>query len=151
MSANWLTAWEYRHIYNESEIIVIIWSKNGRSDKVVPFTHGHSLWLGYFAYFQSTAVKPTLTVWRHQNEAFSALRALCAGNWPATGEFPSQRPMVWSFGVFFDWRLNIRLSKESRRRWFETPSRWLSRHCNVPEQHWRPNTLWTWIDTLRYV
>ena len=29
--------------------------------------------------------------WRHQMETFSALLALCAGNLPVTGEFPSQR------------------------------------------------------------
>ena len=32
--------------------------------------------------------------------------------------------------VFFDLRLNKRLSKQSRRRWFETPLRLLWRHCN---------------------
>ena len=31
--------------------------------------------------------------WRQQMEAFSALLALCAGNSPVTGEFPSQRPV----------------------------------------------------------
>ena len=32
--------------------------------------------------------------------------ALCAGNSPVTGEFPSQRPVTRSFGVFFDLRLS---------------------------------------------
>ena len=44
---------------------------------------------------------------------------LCPRNWPVTGEFPSQRPVTQSFNVFFDPRLNKRLSKPSRRRWFE--------------------------------
>ena len=48
-----------------------------------------------------------------------------------TGEFPSQRPGTRGFAVFFDLRLNKRLSKQSRRWWFETPSRSLWRHCNV--------------------
>ena len=52
-----------------------------------------------------------------------------AGNSPVTGEFLSHRPVTWSFDVFL--RLNKRLSKQSRRRWFETPSRSLWRHCNV--------------------
>ena len=30
------------------------------------------------------------TWWRHQMETFSALLALCEGNSPVTGEFPSQ-------------------------------------------------------------
>ena len=51
------------------------------------------------------------------------------------GEFPSQRPVTRSFDVFFDLRLNKRLSTQSRRRWFEMPSRPLWRHCD--ELHWR--------------
>ena len=39
-------------------------------------------------------------------------------------------PVVWSFGVFFDLHLNIRLCKQSQGWWFETPSRPLWRHCN---------------------
>ena len=38
--------------------------------------------------------------WRHQMEAFSALLALCAGNSPVPGEFPSQRPVTRSFDIF---------------------------------------------------
>ena len=68
--------------------------------------------------------------WRHQMEICSALLALCAENSPVTGEFPSQRPVTWSFDVFFDLHLNKRLSKQSRRWWFETLSRSLWRHCN---------------------
>ena len=44
--------------------------------------------------------------WRHQMETFSVLLALCAGNSPVAGEFPAQRPVTRSFGVFFDLRLN---------------------------------------------
>ena len=66
--------------------------------------------------------------WRHQMETFSALLALCAGNSPVNGEFPSQRPVTRSFDVFFDLRLK-RLSKQSRRLWFETPSHLSWRHC----------------------
>ena len=63
-------------------------------------------------------------------ETFSALLALCEGNPPVTGGFPSQRPVTRSFDIFFDLRLNKRLSKQSICRWFETPSRSLWRHCN---------------------
>ena len=69
--------------------------------------------------------------WRHQMETFSALMALCAGNSPVTGEFPSQRPVTRSFDVCFYLRLNKRLSEQSWGWGFETPSRWLWRHCNV--------------------
>ena len=40
-----------------------------------------------------------------------------------TGLFPSQRPVTRSFDVLFDLSLNKRLNKQSRRMWFETPSR----------------------------
>ena len=69
------------------------------------------------------------TWWRHQMETFSALLTLGEGNPSITGEFPSQRPVTRSFDVFFDLRLNKRLSKRSRRRWSGTPSRPLC-HCN---------------------
>ena len=59
-----------------------------------------------------------LSCWRHQVEIFSALLAFCAGNSLATGEFPTQRPVMRSFDVFFDLHLNEQLSKQSRRRWF---------------------------------
>ena len=68
--------------------------------------------------------------WRHQMETFSTILALCAGNSPVTGEFPIQRPVTRSFDVFFDLRLNERLSKQSLGWWFETPSPPLWRHSN---------------------
>ena len=47
-------------------------------------------------------------------ETFSALLAICAENSPVPGEFPVQRPVTRSFDVFFDLRLNKRLSKNNR-------------------------------------
>ena len=51
--------------------------------------------------------------WHHQMETFSALLALCVGISSVTGEFPSQRPVTQSFDIFFDLRLDKRLSKQS--------------------------------------
>ena len=75
-----------------------------------------------------------VTWWRHQMEIFSALLALCARNSPVTSEFPSQKPLTRSFDAFFDLCLNKRLSKQSRRWWFETPS-WLTKYeiINCPD------------------
>ena len=64
-------------------------------------------------------------------ETFSALLAICAGNSPVPGEFPSQRPVTRSFHISFDLRMNKRLGKQSWGWWFETPSRPLWRQCNV--------------------
>ena len=43
-------------------------------------------------------------------ETFPALLAICVGNSPVLGEFPTQRPVTQSFDIFFGLRLNKRLS-----------------------------------------
>ena len=65
------------------------------------------------------------------NVTFSALLDICARNSLVTGEFLAQRPMTRSFDVFFDLRLNKRISKQWRDRWFEKQSRPLWCYCNV--------------------
>ena len=50
-------------------------------------------------------------------ESVSALLALCEGNQPVTGGFPQKG----ASGAGFDVSLHERLSKQSSRRWFETP------------------------------
>ena len=54
------------------------------------------------------------------------------GHSPVTGEceFPTQRTVTRSFDVFFDLRVNERLSKQWWGWWFETQSPPLWRHCN---------------------
>ena len=52
--------------------------------------------------------------WRHQMETFSALLAIRAGNSPVPGDVTTQRPVTRSFAVFFDLRLNKRLSKQTK-------------------------------------
>ena len=68
-------------------------------------------------------------------ETFSALLAICAGNSPVPGEFPTQRPVTQSFDVFFDVRPNKQLSKQSWGWWFETLSPSLWRHRNALIRH----------------
>ena len=83
---------------------------------------------------------------RHQMETFSALPAICAG----TGEFPTQRPVTRSFDIFFDMRLNNRLSKQSWGWWFETPWRSLWRHCYVSLSQWGGNNAWPMLFFLMW-
>ena len=64
-------------------------------------------------------------------ETFSALLAICVGNSPVPGEFPTQRPVTRSSDVFFDLRLNKRLSKQLWGWWFEMLLCSLWRHCNA--------------------
>ena len=61
---------------------------------------------------------------------FRVTGPLC-GEFTGPGEFPTQRPVTRSFDVYFDLRLNKRLSKQSRGWWFETLSRSLWRHRNA--------------------
>ena len=61
---------------------------------------------------------------------FRVTGPLC-GEFTGPGEFPAQRPVTRSFDVFFDLRLNKRLSKQPWGWWLETPSWSLWRHCNV--------------------
>ena len=55
---------------------------------------------------------------------------LC-GEFTSDRWLPAQRPVTRTFDVFFDLRLNKRLSKRSWAWSFETPSCSLWRHCNV--------------------
>ena len=51
-----------------------------------------------------------------------------------------------ALNFFFDFRLNKRLSKQWRRRLFETPSRSLWRHCNDSPLSHCPNRYWFMIN-----
>ena len=65
--------------------------------------------------------------------------------WSFVREFtgiPAQRPVTWSFDVFFNLRLNKRLRKQSRGWWFETPSCSLWRHCDV--KHFTADDVTKW-------
>ena len=41
--------------------------------------------------------------WRHLMETFSALQAICAGNSPVPGEFPTQTPVTRVFSLICIW------------------------------------------------
>ena len=93
--------------------------------------------------------------WCHQMETFSALLAICAGNSPVTGEFPTQRSVTRSLNVFFDLRLAKWLSWQWWGWWFETPSCPLWRHRNgiwelVSE--WWNGYMWVsgWVSALNF-
>ena len=66
--------------------------------------------------------------WKHFPLYCPFVRAihLSPGNSPH-----AQRPVTRSFDVFFELRLNKRLSKQWWGWWFQTPSGPLWRHCNV--------------------
>ena len=61
---------------------------------------------------------------------FRVTGPLC-GEFTGPGEFHAQRPVTRRFDVFFDLRLNKRLSKQPGGWWFDTPSWSLWRQCNA--------------------
>ena len=82
-------------------------------------------------------------------ETFPALLAICVGNSLVTGGFPAQRPVAQNFDVFFDLRLNKRLSKQSRGWLFETPSRPLWHPSNGTRRQSVPHLCIARFNTLR--
>ena len=72
---------------------------------------------------------------------------LC-GEFTGPGEFLTQRPVTRSFDVFFDLRLNKRLSKQTWGWWFETSSWSLWRQCNNVWSIQSPYKLSRWLGKL---
>ena len=68
--------------------------------------------------------------WKH----FSRYCPFVRGIHRSPVDSPQQRLLTRRFNVFFDLRQKKRLSKQSRRRCFETPWRSLWRHCNEFKQ-----------------
>ena len=95
--------------------------------------------LHYFPLWGKPAVTRgfSLHMMTSSNGKFSALLAFCAGNSPVPGDFPAQRPVTWSFDVFFDLYPNKRLSKQWWGWWFETPLCPLWRHRNDWPVMWK--------------
>ena len=73
-------------------------------------------------------LRETISMMTSSNGNIFCVTGHLYGEFP--GEFHAQRPVTRSFDVFFDLRLNKRLSKQSWGWWFETLSRPLWRHHN---------------------
>ena len=65
------------------------------------------------------------TSWKHFPRSFHLCGEITGDRW-----IPLTKPVTRSFDVFFDLRLNKWLGKQSRRRWFKTPSHSSWCHCN---------------------
>ena len=108
---------------------------------VTKYVHISTSSIDYW-YFLTMHIIPNHSWWRHQRETFSALLAICAGNSPVSGEFPTQRAVTLSFDVFVYLHPNIRLSKQWWGWWFETPSCPLWRHRNGNCEKWSDFNMW---------
>ena len=83
---------------------------------------------------------------------FRVTGPLC-GEFTGPGEFHTQRPVTRSFDVFFDLRLNKRLSKQPWGWWFETLSWSLWRQCNEEKYtttQWTLNISRSFVSQLHY-
>ena len=67
--------------------------------------------------------------WKHFPRNWPFVRGIHRSRW--IPHIPTQRPVTRIFDVFFDLRLNKRLSKQPWCWWFETLSWSLWRHCNI--------------------
>ena len=88
----------------------------------------------------------SLSWWLHQMETFSALLAISCREFTGCRWIPFTKASNEEPCCFFDLRLNKRLSKQSRHRWFETPSCSLWRHFNDIGTY-----LWFWCTLFRHV
>ena len=68
-------------------------------------SHNSTSWIPHTTVLANLDRSKTSAWWLHQ-----MVLALCAGNSPATGEFPAKRSVTRSFDVFFDVFLNKRLN-----------------------------------------
>ena len=113
--------WIYYNLALSHRYIENVWSGDANCFTRVLFC---------FCFYFWAAKQRGKSWWRDQMETFSALLVLCARNSPVTAEFHAKSPVTRSWDIFFDLRLNNRLSKHSWDWWFETPSRSLWRNCN---------------------
>ena len=89
-------------------------------------------WINWYWYFPKLKLEHgwDIMMTSSNGNIFRVTGSLC-GEFTSPGEFPTQRPVTRRFDVFFDLRLNKRLSKQPWGWWFETPSLSLWRQCNV--------------------
>ena len=140
MSCDWpSTAWANSE--QEAEIgprYPLRWGyKYWRRDKSKPQNHHHWLHL-------NNKVSNTCGIcswWRHQMETFPYYWPFVRGIHGLSVNSPHKGKWRGAFYVSFDLRVNKRLCKQCKHQWFETPSRSLWRHYDVPSQCTRSQNL----------
>ena len=80
-------------------------------------------------FFLISLIHDDVIKWKHFPCYWTFVKQSTGDRWIAL--IPSQMPVTRSFDIFFDMRLNKRLSKHKRRRWLDTWSRSWWRHCNA--------------------
>ena len=105
-------------------------------------------------HWSSTLIR--LSMMTSSNGNIFRVTGLLCGEFTGHQWIPRTKPVTRSFDVFFDLRLNKRLSKQSRGWWIETPSRPLWRNYNDYQTRICTSTLaapvaWEMCGTLIYV
>ena len=119
-------AWYYHFKYKISTTLqyaAILWALDYKNSRFPKYEYP-----SWFQWPACSNYQPMMT--SSNGNIFRVTGPLC-GESTGPGEFPTQRPVTRSFDVFFDMRLNKRLSKQPWGWWFETPSWLLRGHCNV--------------------
>ena len=138
--------WQYFTTYNEALLCFCHFSWIDQT--TVDFAHApttviklwyHCVWSYRYIFFSILKINMdincttgpglfTTMMTSSNGNIFRVTGPLC-GEFTGPGEFPAQRPVMPSF-VFFDLRLNKRLSRQPWGWWCETPSWWLWRQGN---------------------
>ena len=128
-------------IHRESQVICvhIVTQLSSLCDAIELYNTIHVKWNITCSLWESQSIMMTSS----NGNIFRVTGPLC-GEFTGPGEFPTQRPVTRSFDVFFDLRLNKRLSKQPWGWRFETLSWSLWRQCNV-KRSWH-GTLFHMID-----
>ena len=119
----YMYTWSHNIFFNTSKIVSCHWKQY-----VVMFRLGHRSVI-FRNYCHENCEQDQYMMTSLNGNIFRVTGPLC-GEFTGPGEFPTQRPVTQSFDVFFDLRLNKRLSKHSWGWWFETLSWSLWRHHN---------------------
>ena len=85
--------------------------------------------IAFWQHFHQFVSHHFLPWWHHPMERFSALLTFCEGNPPVTRWFPLTKASDTELWCFLWSAPEQTFGEQSRRRWFETPSRSLWRHC----------------------
>ena len=131
----WVDLSETNHARNQRKIIILyVIQHRNRCRLIAIWRRGPVGQNVLNTHRPPTGLAVQLTVMTSSNRNIFRVTGHLCGEFAVPGEFPPppppQRPVTRSFDVFFDLRLDKRLSKQSWGRWFDTPSRPLWRHCN---------------------
>ena len=122
-------ALQCRRYFTIGRINTILWKTCGKWRHLCLSPRCHKMRFHYRISTHILGEHYDVIKWKHFPRYWHFLRVIHR----SPVDFP-WRPAMRSFDDFFDLRLNNRLGKQWRHRWFETPLCSLWRHCNGKEE-----------------